>query len=149
MKLEPLLTLTIEIEEILSLGPTPIGEVRLLPFTRGSFDGKELRGKLLPGGTDWQLVRADGAFEIRAHYVLETEQGERIEVISEGIRHAQPGVLERIAAGEPVAPSEYYFRTHVRLNTSAPRLSYLNRTLFVSSGERKQSAVMLTFYAVP
>jgi hypothetical protein len=149
MKLEPIMTLSVEIAELISAGQTPIGEVRLLPFARGSFEGRDLRGRLLPGGTDWQQVRADGVLEIRAHYLLETDQGERIEVISEGIRHAPPGVLERIAAGEAVPSDQYYFRTHVRLNTAAPRLAHLNRMLLVSSGERQQHAVKLTFYQVP
>ena len=149
MQLEPLLTLHVEVEPILNAGDTPDGEVRLIPFTRGHFEGPGLRGTLLPGGTDWQRVRADGVLEIRAHYLLETEQGERIEVRSEGIRHAEQAVLERLARGEAVPAGEYYFRTHVRLNTAAPRLAHLNRMLIVSSGERSKSAVRLTLFAVP
>jgi Protein of unknown function (DUF3237) len=149
MKLEPILTLDIEVSPILSAGETPVGEVRLIAFAGGSFEGPGLRGKLLPGGTDWQRVRADGALEIRAHYLLETEQGERIEVVSEGVRAASEDVLARLTRGEPVSRDEYYFRTHVRLNTAAVRLAHLNRMLFVSSGERMQSAVRLTLYAVP
>jgi hypothetical protein len=149
MQLEPIMTITVEVTEIMSAGKTPFGEVRLLPFDSGSFEGPGLRGRLLPGGTDWQQIRADGVFEIRAHYMLETDQGERIEVVSEGIRHAAPGVLERIAAGEVVGPDQYYFRTAIRLNTAAERLAHLNRRLFVSSGERTQNSVHLTVYAVP
>lgn len=150
MQLEPIMTITVEVPEILSAGKTPLGEVRLLPFGPGSFEGPGgLRGRLLPGGTDWQRIRADGVFEIRAHYMLETDQGERIEVVSEGIRHAAPGVLERIAGGEEVPPDQYYFRTAIRLNTAAERLAHLNRKLFVSSGERTHNSVYLTVYAVP
>jgi Protein of unknown function (DUF3237) len=149
MKLEPVMTLSVEVAEIIATGPTPVGEVRLLPFAGGTFEGKDMRGRLLPGGTDWQQVRADGVIEIRAHYLLETDRGERIEVNSQGIRHAPPGVLERIAAGEPVPSDQYYFRTHVRLNTGSERLAHLNRMLLVSSGERQQHTVLLTFYAIP
>ena len=118
MQLSPLFTITVDVDPPQSAGVTPIGEVRLLPFRGGTFEGPGLRGKLLPGGTDWQQVRADGVLEIRAHYMLETEQGERIEVISEGIRHAAPEVLERLSRGEAVPADQYYFRTHIRLNTS-------------------------------
>jgi hypothetical protein len=149
MKLEPLFTITVEVEPPQSAGVTPIGEVRLLPFRGGTFEGPGLRGRLLPGGTDWQQVRADGVLEIRAHYMLETDQGERIEVISEGIRSAAPDVLARLSRGEHVPAEQYYFRTHVRLNTAAPRLEQLNRMLVVSSGERMEKSVRLTFYAVP
>jgi hypothetical protein len=149
MKLEPLMTLHVEVSPVVSAGETPAGEVRLIPFTGGSFEGPGLRGKLLPGGSDWQRVRTDGVLEIRAHYMLETEQGERIEVISEGLRDAAPTVLDRLMRGEAVRPDEYYFRTYIRLNTASKRLDHLNRTLFVSSGERMKSAVRLTLYSVP
>jgi hypothetical protein len=149
MQLQPLMVLTLQVEPIISAGPTPVGEVRVIPFAAGSFEGPDLRGRLLPGGTDWQRMRNDGVLEIRAHYMLETDRGERIEVISEGIRHARPDVLERLARGEQVATSEYYFRTHIRLNTAAPRLEHLNRMLVVSFGERTKSEVHLQLYAVP
>ena len=97
-----------------------------------------MRGRLLPGGTDWQQVRADGVLEIRAHYMLETEQGERIEVISQGIRHAAAGRARTLEPRRAVSADQYYFRTHIRLNTAAPRLLHLNRMLAVSSGERMQ-----------
>lgn len=149
MMLEPLMKLQVEVEPVISAGPTPAGEVRVIPFKAGSFEGPDLRGKLLPGGTDWQQVRSDGVLEIRAHYMLETDQGERIEVVSRGIRDARPEVLDRMARGEPVAATEYYFRTHIRLSTAAPRLERLNRMLVVSFGERLKSAVLLQLYAVP
>ena len=47
-----------------------------------------LRGTVAPGGVDWQSVRADGAMEIRAHYLLRTDQDEPIEVESHGLRVA-------------------------------------------------------------
>ena len=98
MELKELLRLKVTVAPPVSAGDTPGGELRVIPFTGGTFEGDGVRGTILPGGTDWQVVRSDGVLEIRAHYLLETEEGERIEVISEGIRHAPPGVLDRIAA---------------------------------------------------
>ncbi len=148
MNLLPLMTIAVEVEETVSAGVTPIGEVRLVRFTSGTFEGEGLRGHLLPGGTDWQQVRADGALEIRAHYLLQTEQGEVVEVISEGLRDASPGVLARIAAGEAVDPAEYYFRTHIRFRTASERLGHLNRLLAVSSGRRQARSVSLAVFTV-
>src|SRR5690625_852875 len=97
------MTIDVSVQAPISAGPAPKGEVRVIPFTGGSVDGgTDFRGTVLPGGTDWQTVRADGALEIRARYMLETEQGERVEVVSEGVRDAAPEVLERLAAGEDV-----------------------------------------------
>jgi hypothetical protein len=149
MELTRLMTITVDVEEPISSHATPQGEVRVVPFVGGSFEAAQFRGRLLPGGTDWQRIRSDRVLEIRAHYMLETEQGERIEVLSEGIRAATPGVLESMARGDEVAPDRYYFRTFVRLNTAAERLAHLNSLLFVSIGERRKSRVRLEVYAVP
>lgn len=150
MQLIPLMTVVVDVDPPISTGPAPQGEVRVIPFTGGTFDGgPDLRGTVLAGGTDWQTVRADGALEIRAHYMLETEQGERIEVASEGVRDAAPEVLARLAAGEDVPVDEYYFRTAVRFATSAERLAYLNSTLAVSTGERRAGSVHLRILRVP
>ena|SRR5882672_1628956 len=149
MQLVPLMNIAVDVEEAISAGTTPIGEVRLIRFTSGTFEGEGLRGHLLPGGTDWQQLRADGVMEIRAHYLLQTEQSETIEVISEGLRDASPAVLARIAAGEPVDPAEYYFRTHIRLRTASERIARLNRLLAVSFGSRQARSVSLRVFAVP
>jgi len=149
MTLEPLMVVQVELMPIVSAGPTPSGELRVVPFVSGSFEGPRLRGTLLPGGTDWQRVRSDGVLEISAHYLLETDQGERIEVISQGLRYAPPAVMARLAAGELVPRGEYYFRTAIRLTTAAPRLERLNRILVVSVGERSKSAVRLELFEVP
>jgi hypothetical protein len=148
-QLKPLMVVQVELEPIVSAGATPSGEIRVVPFVSGTFEGAGLRGKLLPGGSDWQRVRADGVLEISAHYLLETDQGERIEVISQGLRHAAPEVMARLAAGEAVARDEYYFRTAIRLTTAAPRLTRLNQMLVVSVGERTKSAVRLELFEVP
>jgi hypothetical protein len=149
MKLEPLMTIAVDLEPPLTAGATPLGEVRLLSFKAGTFSGVGLKGVLLPGGTDWQLVRADGVFEIRAHYLLETEEAERIEVDSRGIRHATEETLARISRGEHVEPTQYYFRTAMRFNTGAPRLAYLTRLLAVARGERMRDSVRMSVFAVP
>jgi Protein of unknown function (DUF3237) len=149
MQLLPLMKITVEVEEAITAGVTPIGEVRLIRFTSGSFEGDGLRGRLLPGGTDWQQARADGVLEIRAHYLLQTDLGETIEVISEGLRDASPEVLARMELGEPVDPAEYYFRTHIRLRTASERIAHINRLLAVSFGSRQARSVHLRVFAVP
>jgi hypothetical protein len=149
MKLTRLMTIDVDLHEPISMHATPQGEVRVVPFAAGRFEAAELRGRLLPGGTDWQRVRADGVLEIRAHYMFESDQGERIEVISEGIRAATQEVLESIARGDDVPADRYYFRTCVRFNTASERLAHLNRLLAISVGERRKSSVHLELYAVP
>ena len=67
---------------------------------------------------------------------------------STGVRDATPEVAARIAAGEAVDPSEYYFRTHIRLTTTSPRLAWMNRIVAVSNGRREQSTVRIDVHEV-
>ena len=149
MELTPFAEIDVDVEPTLDLGDTGLGVRRLVPFVRGSFRGGDgLAGTVAAGGVDWQLVRADGVVEIEAHYVLVTESGASIEVSSIGVRQASSEVLDRIAAGEAVDPSEYYFRTHVRLYTSDEELRWVNDRLFIGSGERQRSNVRIKVFQV-
>ncbi|HUF97945.1 MAG TPA: DUF3237 domain-containing protein [Ilumatobacter sp.] len=147
--LAPLLTIRVDVGPLVSLGDTPVGERRMIPFAGGTFSsdrGEPITGTVAPGGVDWQLVRSDGGLEIDAHYLLFTDREESIEVRSTGLRVASPEVLAKLAAGTSVDPSEYYFRTHIRLSTSSERLDHLNRTLAVSFGEREQHQVVIRVF---
>ncbi|MCB0965329.1 MAG: DUF3237 domain-containing protein [Ilumatobacter sp.] len=148
MELRHLMTIRIAVNPVESFGRFPLGERRLISFDEGTFEGPDLRGTVVPGGADWQLVMPDGTLEIRAHYALRTDQGESIEVVSEGVRAAPPEVLARLAAGESVDPDEYYFRTHIRLSTDSERLARLNRILGVARGERAPAGVAIHVHEV-
>jgi hypothetical protein len=69
-------------------------------------------------------------------------------VMSQGVRKASASVAARLAQGEQVDADEYYFRTLVRLSTAAPRLSWLNDLVAVSTGERQQSTVRIHVHEV-
>ena len=135
-----------EVGALVSLGAAPHGERRYVPLGGGSVSGPELNGTLVEGGVDWQLNRADGVLEIAAHYVIRADDGALIEVRSEGLRHGPAEVMARLAAGESVAPAEYYFRTAVRFTTGAPQWAHLNKLLAVAVGRREAGLVMLDFY---
>ncbi len=145
IELRELMAIAVDVRPVVDLG----GGRRFVAFDGGSFTGRDgLAGTLLEGGVDWQQVRPDGVLEIDAHYTLLTEASQAIEIRSQGIRKAEPAVADRLARGEPVDPGEYYFRTHVRLSTSAPGLLWLNDLLAVSTGERRRSVVHIHVHEV-
>ena len=90
-----------------------------------------LRGKVLPGGGDWTLLRGDGVLELDLRLTLETDDAALIYMRSFGIRHGPPEVIAALARGEAVDPASYYFRT------GHPNYAFLNRLLAVSSGDRR------------
>src|SRR5512136_974889 len=107
----PIFTIHAELETITNLGRTPYGERRVIGILGGSVSGPKLKGHILPGGADWQLIRSDGAADIKARYTIQTDAGALIMVTSEGLRHGPPEVIERLTRGDNVDPAHYYFRT--------------------------------------
>ncbi len=145
IRLRELLAIEIDVRAPVDLG----GGRRFIAFEGGTFVGRDdLRGMVLEGGVDWQTVRPDGVIEIDAHYTLRTGSGETVEVRSRGVRKATESVFARLERGEEVDPDEYYFRTHVRLTTSAPRLSFLNDLIAISTGRRDRAVVRIDVHEV-
>ena len=135
-----------DVGELLSLGPAPMGERRCVALLGGSVEGPELRGTIVPGGTDWQWARADGVLEIGAHYIVATPDGGHVEIQSTGLRHGPPEVLARLARGEPVPPDAYFFRTALRFTTGAPAWAHLNKVMGIATGRREARRVVLDFW---
>lgn len=145
---EPIFTIQAELAGILNLGATPYGERRIIDILGGTVSGPKFNGRVLPGGADWQIIRADGAADIQARYTLETETGARVLVSSEGVRHGPKAVLEALTRGEKVDPTLYYFRTVMRFETAAPEIDWMNRILAIARGQREARSVRLEVYEV-
>ncbi|HVV44527.1 MAG TPA: DUF3237 domain-containing protein [Bryobacteraceae bacterium] len=130
------------------VGRVPAGERRIIPITGGTFEGPRLHGRVVPGGADWQIIRADDTVELDARYTLETESGGLIYVWNRAIRHGSPEVLRKLREGIPVYKSEYYFRSTPVFETAIPELRWMNRTVFIGDGERFSDCVAIRFWRV-
>jgi len=148
LELRPLLKADITLAAARELGETPQGRRRIIAITGGSFRGERLSGRVLDGGADWQLIRADGVAFLDARYTLETDDGAQIYVSNQGYRHGPKDVIERVARGEDVDPALYYMRSTPWFETSAPRYAWLNRAVCVATGARRPASVELDFYEV-
>jgi len=148
VELAPLMHLEIALEPARELGETPLGRRRIIGITGGKFSGPRLSGRILPGGADWQLIRADGVACLDARYTLETADGALIYVENKGYRHGPREAMERLSRGEEVDPVLIYTRTTPWFETSAPGYAWLNRTVCVGSGVRRAAAIELDFYEV-
>jgi Protein of unknown function (DUF3237) len=132
----------------MEVGRTPLGTRRVVPIVGGTFEGPELKGRILAGGADWQLIHEDGLTHLDSRYTLETETGDLIAVRNRGVRHAAPDVMSRLLAGEPVDPSLVYFATTPIFETAAPHLAWLTRSMFVGVGQRQPSSVSIQFWRI-
>jgi hypothetical protein len=130
------------------VGKIPQGMRRIVPILGGEMTGPRLTGKVMPGGTDYQVWRRDGITEIHARYVIETATGARVYVEASGLRRAPPEVMERLFRGELVDQSSIYFRTVPKFETSAPELAWLMRSIFLCAGARYPDRAVLRFFEV-
>lgn len=147
---EPKLTFAFEVRATVG-APMEVGNVaqgrrRIVPITGGTFEGAGLRGKVMPGGADWQIIRADGFTELDTRYTLETDKGQIIYVQNAGMRHAAPDVMKKLLAGELVDPTLVYFRTVPKFETASADLQWLSRAVFIGLGERYPNDVRIRFY---
>ncbi len=69
-----------DLEPVMILGQGPLGERRIVPISGGVFAGPRIKGKVVPGGADRQLIRRDGAHMLNALYALQADDGAVITV---------------------------------------------------------------------
>ena len=130
------------------VGDTPEGTRRIIPIGAGVVEGPLIRGKLIGGGADWQVMRPDGVTVVNATYAFETDDGVIIQIRNRGLRHGPPDVMAALARGEEADPSSYYFRTAPEFSAPAGRYEWLNRSIFVCSGARFPLSVKLWVWRV-
>jgi steroid delta-isomerase-like uncharacterized protein len=139
------ITMDAEVDDV---GLTPLGHRRIVRVTGGRFAGPKLRGTVLPGGGDWLVERRDGTRVLDVRITLKTDDGHLIYAHYPGLFHATPAVMDRLARGEMVDTSEYYFRTAPLFETASATYDWLNRVLAVGIGRRTPRQVSYTVYAI-
>lgn len=147
-ELVPLCALIVQLAPAIELGPGPRGQRRIIPIVGGTVSGKRLGGSILNLGADWQTILTDGTAELDTRYGIETRDGALIDIRNFGFRRGPPEVIERLAQGEDVDPSDYYMRTHPRFETGDPRYAWLNHTICVGTGSRHADHVRMEIFEV-
>lgn len=127
--LHRVLDIEVLLGEPLDLGRTKAGHRRVVPVVGGRLTGA-VGAEVLPGGSDWQVLRADGATEIDARYCARTTDGELVQVGVRGVRVPREGATDGA-----------YFCASVEFETSSQALADLQRHLYVATGEREGAVV--------
>lgn len=110
----------VSIDAATKIGDTALGKRRFIGITGGSFKGPRIEGEVIPGGADWQTVRADGVTVIEAIYALKTTDGAVIAVRNLGL----------------VAPTQdggRYVRTNPTFDAPQGPHDWLNKSIFVGT----------------
>lgn len=137
---------SVDVAAPIESGRGPLGLRRMIPILGGSAQGVDWAARVLPGGADYQLVVGETTALLQAHYMLETDAGDRIYVHNTAMRHAPPDITAKLIRGEPVDPALVYFRCQPRFETGSKSLSWINERLFVGSGVRHPDKVVMKFF---
>jgi hypothetical protein len=137
IKSEHLFDIVIDLDPPFNIGPGPLGQRVLFSSAGGSFEGPKLRGKVLPGGGDWALFRADGTMALDVRLTLRTHD-DALLYMSYGGRWVTPPDLRAEMADRSkrhlVDPSRYYFRTNPLFETGAKQYAWVNDIVCVGQG---------------
>ena len=126
----------VDIAPGIDLGLGPLGQRAMVPITGGSFAGPGIRGTVLAGGADRQLVRPDGYRLLDALYELKTDDGAIITV-----------------RNQVLVPPERGQRPFSSLQITAPegRYGWLNRSVHVGTLDSlrpERDAVLIRVFRV-
>jgi hypothetical protein len=134
--LEHVMTVSATIDPLIDMGKTPAGQRRVVLITGGTFEGVAgLKGTIMPGGEDWQLIRDDGTMLLDARYWLRADDGTIIRVHNS------------VLIGQ-----QAYARSSVKLEAPIGQHDWLNQAIFIgtiaSNFKQRPATVTLRFSKV-
>ena len=128
------------------VGQTQHGVRNIIPIEGGYFDGPgyngvEMKGKVIAGGADYQLVdEQKGRTELEAIYSIKTDDGVNIHVRNCGIL-----LMGKDAQGNP----SFYFRTIPKFEApNDGKYDWLNNAVFVCVPAFDPEYIVLNMYMV-
>lgn len=146
VKLEPLLEYRAELKPGTPVGDGPYGQRIIVDVSGGHFEGPRLKGKILPSGGDWLLLRPDGMGLLDVRATFETDDGAFIYLSYYGILEFTEQVQAALEGGGSTEYDDLYFMTQPRFETGDPRYAWLNSVVAVAEGRLRPQAVEYRVY---
>ena len=134
-RLEHLYDMHADLEAPQVLAGTPAGVRQIFIVKGGTVEGPRIKGKILPGGGDWAMVRSDGAVQLDVRATLQTDDGALIYCTYGGLIVADPAIFGRLLQAEDVPLDEYYFYISPVYQRGAPQYAWLNQRIAVGRGK--------------
>lgn len=111
-----------------------------------------MRGKILPGGGDWETIQAHDGDQQTAYldtrYNLLTHDGVCIYLKTTGTRTGSKKVLEGLGEEDKHGPEEYRMRLNMTFELGDERYRWLNRVVGIASSARNGDRVIYDAYQV-
>src|SRR5439155_20155786 len=100
------------------------------------------------GGTARQSLRSDAALTSKVRLIMHTDHGALIGLTSLGMRPAPKEVMDRLASGETLSPSEYYMRVTPYFETASEKYGWLNPIVSVGYGHRMSGGAIYQVFEI-
>lgn len=145
--MEKVFTIAVKVEKPILVGQDEIsGRRQLIPILSGDLFGENIKGTVLPGGVDSQVIRPNGVCELSARYAVKLDDGESFYIENNGIRTVPEEYVEKVKNGEFIDPDLYYFRTVPKFEVYSEKYKWLTTSLFTCMAKRYVDRVELDFY---
>jgi hypothetical protein len=142
------MTYRADLKPPVDVGTGPAGTRQIFDVTGGSFEGPQLKGKILPSGADWLLLGADGIGRLDVRATFETDDGAHIYMQYYGVIAMDEKVVKALTEGQETQYGDTYFMTAPRFETGDSRYAWLNSIVAVAEGRALPSAVEYRVYHV-
>ncbi|KAI6814928.1 hypothetical protein KC367_g5899 [Hortaea werneckii] len=149
--LQFLFHLECDMEDFHRIGQGPFGNRSTVIFKGGRFEGPRMRGTILPGGGDWEIVQDHDDVQtahLNTRYNLQTHDGAIIYIQTTGTRTGKRSVLEKLGEDQSITPDQFRMRLNLMLETGDPRYSWVNDGVFIASSGRSGTQVIYDAYQV-
>lgn len=124
-QLDFVMQLRVTCDPAIVVGATSTGTRLTIPITGGTFSGSKIKGEVLPGGADFQLVHPDtGRSDLDALYNIRTDDGVTIHVHNTGLIKSDGN-------------SWYFFTSPVFEAPSDSPYAWLNDAIYVCRPDAK------------
>ncbi|MFM1879523.1 MAG: hypothetical protein RLZZ241_2389 [Bacteroidota bacterium] len=132
------------------VGKTAHGERRIIPITGGTFEGPNIKGKVLSGGADYQFVNPENTrTEIEAIYSVKTDDGFLIHIRNVGLVYRNPDIMENLKNGAAADWSKIYFRAAPKFEAPMDSpYNWMNNAIFVCKGVPTKDYVSIQVWKV-
>jgi len=136
LRSEYLFDLEIDLKPPQVVGPVLKGTRLISPFKDGFVKSDKINGKVLEGSGDWGLLIDSTTFKVDSRAAIQTDDGALIYISYTGYSYSSARVAAMIGAGKggELSAADYYFRTRVSFETSAPGYAWLNHTVAIGVG---------------
>jgi hypothetical protein len=136
LRSEFLFDLEIDLKPPQVVGPVLKGTRLISPFKDGFVKSDKINGKVLECSGDWGLLIDSTTFKVDSRAAIQTDDGALIYITYTGYSYATAKIAALIGAGKggELSPADYYFRTRVSFETSAPGYAWLNHTVAIGVG---------------